>query len=115
MYKLRNIKEVNTIMNDIVKIKNREGLHAFLLTLFIMLATRFKCSIWIEKVNLSKRVSAKSLLGILSLNLCRGDVAKIVADGPNEDLAVQTLKLFIEYGCAKEKYDELDRKLSNFL
>ena len=72
-----------------VTINNQVGLHARPATFFIQKANEFKCSIWIEKEERS--VNAKSLLGVLSLGVVKGSTINIVADGPEEETAVNTL------------------------
>ncbi len=71
------------------EVNNKVGLHARPATFFIQKANEFKCSIWIEKEERS--VNAKSLLGVLSLGVVKGSTIKIVADGPEEEAAVNTL------------------------
>ena len=72
-----------------VTINNQVGLHARPATFFIQKANDFNCSIWIEKED--RRVNAKSLLGVLSLGIVKGTNINIIADGPDEAAAVQTL------------------------
>ncbi|MBR5271167.1 MAG: HPr family phosphocarrier protein [Clostridia bacterium] len=77
-----------------VTIQNSVGLHARPATFFIQKANEFKSSIWVEKDE--RRVNAKSLLGVLSLNLVQGAVISIVADGSDDAEAVKTLVELIE-------------------
>ncbi len=70
-------------------VNNQVGLHARPATFFIQKANEFKSSIWIEKDE--RRVNAKSLLGVLSLGVVQGSTITIVSDGPDEELAVNTL------------------------
>lgn len=72
-----------------VTINNQVGLHARPATFFIQKANEFKCSIWVEKDD--RKVNAKSLLGVLSLGIVCGTVINIIADGADEQLAVDTL------------------------
>lgn len=72
-----------------VTVNNQVGLHARPATFFIQKANEFKCSIWIEKED--RRVNAKSLLGVLSLGIIRGTVIRIIADGTDEEEAVNAL------------------------
>ena len=65
------------------------GLHARPATFLIQKANEFKCSIWIEKDE--RRVNAKSLLGVLSLGVAKDTTINIIADGPDEVEAVDTL------------------------
>ena len=59
-------------------LENRVGLNARPATFFVMAASQFKCSIWIELGE--RRVNAKSLLGVLSLGCCKGSEVTIIAD-----------------------------------
>ena len=76
------------------------GLHARPATFLIQKANEFKCSIWIEKDE--RRVNAKSLLGVLSLGVAQGATIKLIADGPDEVEAVDTLCDLINSDFAEE-------------
>ena len=79
-----------------VTVQNQVGLHARPATFFIQKANEFKSSIWIEKDE--RRVNAKSLLGVLSLGIVGGTGIKIIADGSDEEVAVEDLVKLIESG-----------------
>lgn len=79
-----------------VTVQNQVGLHARPATFFIQRANEFKSSIWIEKEE--RRVNAKSLLGILSLGIVGGTDIKIIADGSDEQVAVNSLVELVESG-----------------
>ena len=81
-------------------VQNQVGLHARPATFFIQKANEFKSSIWIEKEE--RRVNAKSLLGILSLGIVGGTSIRIIADGPDEQDAVNGLNDLVESGFAEE-------------
>jgi len=70
-------------------INNEVGLHARPATFFIQKANEFKSSIWVEKDH--RRVNAKSLLGILSMGITQGTEITIVAEGPDEVVAADSL------------------------
>ncbi len=72
-----------------VTINNQVGLHARPATFFIQKANEFKCSIWVEKEE--RRVNAKSLLGLLSLGIIKGNTVSLIADGADEKEAVEKL------------------------
>lgn len=72
-----------------VEVKNQVGLHARPATFFIQKANEYKSSIWVESNN--RRVNAKSLLGILSLGIVGGVDIKVIADGEDEQDAVNAL------------------------
>lgn len=79
-----------------VTVQNQVGLHARPATFFIQKANEFKSSIWIEKDE--RRVNAKSLLGVLSLGIVGGTGIKIIADGSDEEAAVEGLVKLVESG-----------------
>ena len=81
-----------------VKIVNEVGLHARPATFFIQKANTFKSSIWIEKED--RRVNAKSLLGVLSLGIAKGMVVTLIADGVDENEAVDGLINLVQTGLA---------------
>ena len=81
-----------------VSVHNQVGLHARPATFFIQKANEFKSSIWVEKEE--RRVNAKSLLGVLSLGIVGGTNIKIIADGTDEQQAVEGLVKLVESGFA---------------
>ncbi|CDF00590.1 MAG: HPr family phosphocarrier protein [Ruminococcus sp.] len=83
-----------------VMVKNQVGLHARPATFFIQKANEFKSSIWIEKEE--RRVNAKSLLGILSLGIVGGTTIKVIADGSDEQAAVDALVDLVDSGFSDE-------------
>ena len=79
-----------------VQVQNQVGLHARPATFFIQKANEYKSSIWVEKDE--RRVNAKSLLGVLSLGNVRGTTIRIIADGADEEQAVNGLVKLVESG-----------------
>ena len=79
-----------------VTVQNQVGLHARPATFFIQKANEFKSSIWVEKNE--RRVNAKSLLGVLSLGIVGGTEINIIADGIDEEAAVEALLKLVESG-----------------
>ena len=82
-----------------VLVQNQVGLHARPTTFFIQKANEFKSSIWVEKDE--RRVNAKSLLGVLSLGIVGGTSIDIIADGSDEQEAVDSLVALVESGFAE--------------
>ena len=79
-----------------VVVQNQVGLHARPATFFIQRANEFRSSIWVEKEE--RRVNAKSLLGVLSLGIVGGTGIRIIADGNDEQEAVEGLVKLIQSG-----------------
>lgn len=73
---------------------NQVGLHARPATFFIQKANEYKSSIWVEKEE--RKVNAKSLLGVLSLGVIKGGEISIIADGEDEEKAVESLVELIQ-------------------
>ena len=84
-------------MKEVV-VQNQVGLHARPATFFIQKANEFKSSIWVESED--RKVNAKSLLGVLSLGITKGLTITIIADGPDEEDAVNNLVDLISYNFA---------------
>ena len=82
-----------------VTITNNIGLHARPATFFIQKANGYKSTIWIEKDE--RKVNAKSLLGVLSLGIAKGMTISIIADGPDESVAIDGLVELIQTGFAE--------------
>lgn len=79
-----------------VMVQNQVGLHARSATFFIQKANEYKSSIWVEKDE--RRVNAKSLLGVLSLGIVGGTSIRVIADGADEEQAVEGLIKLVESG-----------------
>ena len=79
-----------------VQVQNQVGLHARPATFFIQKANEYKSSIWVEKDE--RRVNAKSLLGVLSLGIVGGTTIRIIADGADEEQAVNGQVKLVESG-----------------
>lgn len=81
-----------------VVVQNQVGLHARPATFFIQKANEFKSSIWVEKEE--RRVNAKSLLGVLSLGIVGNTKIRIIADGTDEEEAIDSLVKLVQSGFA---------------
>ena len=79
-----------------VTITNSIGLHARPATFFIQKANAYKASVWVEKDD--RRVNAKSLLGVLSLGIAQGMTITLLADGQDEEDALNGLMTLINTG-----------------
>lgn len=79
-----------------VTITNNSGLHARPATFFIQKANTYRSGVWVVKDD--RKVSAKSLLGVLSIGIAKGMTITIVADGDDEEAAIKGLVELIESG-----------------
>ncbi|HHU64284.1 MAG TPA: HPr family phosphocarrier protein [Clostridiales bacterium] len=76
-----------------VKVRNKDGLHARPAAEFVQMANKFNSEIWIEKDN--KKVSAKSIMGVMSLGISTGTQITLVAQGEDENDALKALVEFV--------------------
>ncbi len=77
-----------------VKITNAIGLHARPATFFVQKANCYRSVIKVEKDD--RCVSAKSLLGVLSLGIAKGMTVTLCADGPDEVAALDGLEDLVD-------------------
>lgn len=77
-----------------IVIKNETGLHARPAATVVSEASKFKSNITVKKGE--KEINLKSLLGLLSLGVCKNEEIVVKADGQDEEEAVAKLKSIIE-------------------
>ncbi|MCB2288335.1 HPr family phosphocarrier protein [Clostridium sp. CS001] len=72
-----------------VMVSNPKGLHARPATLLVRKAASFKSDIGIEYMG--KRANIKSLIGILSLGVGPNNSVNVIANGADEQLALEEI------------------------
>lgn len=72
-----------------IEVTNETGLHARPASEFVKLASEQACEVFVEKNG--TRVTAKSILGVLSLAISKGSVINIITDGQGEEEAIELL------------------------
>jgi len=77
-----------------VTVQNKTGLHARPAALFVQKANQFSSDIHIVKDN--KDVSAKSIMGVMSLGVAQGTDILIRAEGEDAEQAVAALAELVE-------------------
>ncbi len=77
-----------------VIVKNESGMHARPASIFVKKANGFNSNIEIEAVG--KKVNAKSIMGILSLGITKGNQISIIAEGEDATAAVNALVELVE-------------------
>ena len=89
------------MIEKILTIRNRMGLHARPAAKFVEEANKFKSLIHVVKDGL--QVNGKSIMGLMLLAAESGSKLTVKADGPDEALAIESLaKIF-------DKFEEYDR------
>ena len=79
-----------------ITITNSLGMNANNSPLLVQKANSFKSSIWIQTEE--RQVNAKSLLGVISLGVKKGMTVTIIAEGADEEAAVNGLCDLISSG-----------------
>jgi phosphocarrier protein len=77
------------MVERIVTIQNRAGIHARPAALLVQTTKDFRCNIYLEKGD--DRINGKSIMGIITLGAGYGTELKIIAEGPDEQEAVEAL------------------------
>lgn len=71
----------------------KSGLQARPAAHFVQEANRFSSKVYLQKDG--KKVDAKSIMGVMSLAVASGTEVSIIAEGPDEEKAVQSLTAII--------------------
>lgn len=77
-----------------IVVRCESGLHNKQATYFVQKANEFNCPIWVESC--SRRMNAKSLLGIMSLGIVTGTTVTLSADGYDAEAAVTALENLLQ-------------------
>ena len=77
-----------------IVVRCESGLHNRQATYFVQKANEFACSIWVESG--SRKMNAKSLLGIMSLGITTGTTVTLSADGSDAEAAVTALEALLQ-------------------
>lgn len=77
-----------------VEVNLKTGLQARPAALFVQEANRFASDVFLEKDG--KKVNAKSIMGLMSLAISTGAVINLIAEGNDEQEAVEALTKFVQ-------------------
>ena len=75
------------------QIINKLGLHARASAKLTQLAGKFKCEVWMSKG--TRRINAKSIMGVMMLAAAKGSTVSIETDGADEAEAMAALLALI--------------------
>ena len=81
------------VIKEIV-VRCESGLHNRQATYFVQKANEFESNIWVESG--SRKMNAKSLLGIMSLAIVTGATVTLSASGSDEQAAVDALETLLQ-------------------
>lgn len=72
-----------------IEIKMNSDLDARPIAMLVQVASKHESSIYLMAEG--KKVNAKSIMGMMSLTLDKGDTVVVVADGKDEEAAVESI------------------------
>ncbi len=76
-----------------IKIGKPAGLDARPVALFVQIASQFESSIYVGTGN--KRVNAKSIMGMMTLDLGPGAQVQVSVDGEDETAAIEKIEEYL--------------------
>lgn len=76
-----------------IQIKMETGLEARPVAMLVQIASQFESSVYINAG--TKKVNAKSIMGMMSLGLASGESVTVVAEGKDEGAAVAEVEKFL--------------------
>lgn len=77
-----------------VTIKLESGLEARPVAMLVQVASQYDSDIYVESA--SKRINAKSIMGMMSLALVDGEKITVVTDGEDEKKAAEGIQMFFQ-------------------
>ncbi len=77
-----------------ILVRCESGLHNKQATYFVQKANEFNSMIWLESG--SRKMNAKSLLGIMSLGIVTGTEVTLTAEGADAEAAVTALETLLQ-------------------
>ena len=77
-------------------VANKLGIHARPAAMFVKIANRYSCEIFVEKDG--EKVNGKSIMGLMMLAAGQGSKLRIRCDGPDADKAMEELEELVKAG-----------------
>ncbi|MFQ9509629.1 MAG: HPr family phosphocarrier protein [Lachnospiraceae bacterium] len=81
------------MISKTITIKIPTGLEARPVAMLVQVASQYDSSIYVESE--SKRVNAKSIMGMMTLGLNAGEEITLSIDGNDEELAMQKIEEYL--------------------
>ena len=76
-----------------MKVEIKDGLNVGTVALFIQKASQFDSAIYLKYGD--KKVNAKSIMGMMSLNIASGEQISVSADGKDESVALSSIEIYL--------------------
>ncbi|MBQ8803007.1 MAG: HPr family phosphocarrier protein [Tyzzerella sp.] len=81
------------MVKKVVTICREEGLEARPIAMLVQKASQFASTVYVEVG--AKSVNAKSIMGMMSLNVTSGDEIVIVTNGADEEAAAKEIEAYL--------------------
>ena len=81
------------MVEKVVTVSLESGLQARPAAQFVQEANRYSSDLFLEKQG--KKINAKSIMGLMSLAIMNGEEVTLIADGEDEEAAIEGLIAFI--------------------
>jgi phosphocarrier protein len=88
------------MIERVVKIKNKAGLHTRPAATIVKLAARYKCEFFISRNGMN--INGKSIIGVMTLAAEEGVELVLTFDGEDEEDAAKEIVEFFENGFGEE-------------
>src|ERR1700739_855086 len=95
----KKLLDAESIMTRDFVVSNKLGIHARPAALFVKIANRFTCEIFVEKDG--EKVNGKSIMGLMMLAAGPGSRLTVHAEGPDANKALDEIDALL-----KRKFDE---------
>ena len=92
-----------------IQIKLETGLEARPVAMLVQVASQFESTVYINADD--RKVNAKSIMGMMSLGLASGEQVTVVAEGSDENSAVEEIEkslLGLDYAARRERHGSED-------
>ncbi len=76
-----------------ITIVNRLGMHARPAAMFVRIASRFRCDVWVEKDG--EEINGKSIMGLMMLAAGQGSKLRVRCQGPDAQEALREIEQLV--------------------
>lgn len=76
-----------------MKVKIKDGLNVATVAMFIQEASQFDSSIYLQYNN--KKINAKSIMGMMTLDVASGEEISVSIDGADEEAALSGIEKYL--------------------
>ncbi len=90
----RSTTDANEKAEKEMTIINRLGLHARPAAMFVRVASRHRCEVWVAKEG--EEINGKSIMGLMMLAAGQGSKLRVRAEGPDASHALQEIEQLIQ-------------------